>query len=156
MNRPSKSDSAHKMFAVATMVSLAVFFSRTAVCQTYWYETYQRAVELIDEGSTAAAKPLIDRLIEEHPVPISGYMLPGERFIDYLPYYQRARIQFMDGDTSGATRSLDMSEQLGAMLHDRRSRRAVERLKLDIAVHSDSPALKEPPANTIASTAGPR
>lgn len=137
---------------VSTMLATSVVLSAPAHARTYWYETYQRAVELIERGRSADAAPLVDRLIQEHPVPVSGYMLPGERFIDYLPYYQRARIQLARGDAAGAASSLDICEGFGAILRTRRSRSDLERLRREIAVVSGSRALGEAASSAIASS----
>ena len=72
MNLRSKVAAANRTLAVFTLLAVSVLFSGTALCQTYWYETYQRAVELIDEGDTIAATPLVDRLIQEHPREVAG------------------------------------------------------------------------------------
>lgn len=85
----------------------------------YWFESYERAVELIQESRPEEAKSLLSDVIEGHPVPRAAVRVPGNRFITYVPYLQQARIQFQQGNYALAARSLDVSEAFGAVAQDR-------------------------------------
>jgi len=111
-------------------VLLAVSTSATA--QTYWFENYERAVALIDDGLTNEASALLERVIRDHPLPVSCLKVPGDRCIDYIPYFQRARIQVSRGDARGASHSLDITEAFGVGMVNRRTERDVVRLRQQI------------------------
>lgn len=115
----------------------------------YWYETYELVVQLIDEGRTAEASELLAPLLQGHPAPVSGKRLPGNRFIDYLPYFQRARIQLEQGDVRGAAHSLDISEAFGAIRQNRRNHSEFQELRKTVdtrqaALRSQGPAAPVP------------
>ena len=93
----------------------------TPFAQTYWFEDYERAVALIDAGQAAEAAPVLDRVIKEHPLPVACLKVPGDRCIDYIPYFQRARIQISRGDAHGAAHSLDVTEAFGVGLTNKRT-----------------------------------
>jgi hypothetical protein len=103
-----------------------------ASAQTYWFETYQRAVEMIDDGQVVQAADLIEHLIVERPHPADRVRLPGNQFLDYLPYYQRARIEMRLGEPARASRSLDLSEAFGAIKRSRRALGELRQLRLRI------------------------
>ena len=105
-----------------------------ALAQTYWFETYDRMVTLIDEGKMSEASTLLGQLLKEHPYPISCQRIPGDRCINYLPYYQRARIQLRAGDIRRADHSLDISSAFGAVLKSKRSESAYLSLRQQIEV----------------------
>ena len=95
---------------------LALVFTVSSVeAKPYWFEKYQRAVEMIDEGQAGEAATLLNQVIKEHPKPIAALRVPGNRFIDYLPHYQQARAQVKIGDLRAAAESLSRAESLGAL-----------------------------------------
>lgn len=102
-------------------VPLAIAFLLSITCgpvlhaKPYWFETYQRAVELIDADRSEEASSMLEQLIAERPTPISGIKVPGDQFIDYLPYYQMARAQVKLGHFDEATRVLTTSESYGEL-----------------------------------------
>ncbi len=105
----------------------------TAHAQTYWFEDYERAVDMIDDGRMAEASALLERLVREHPLPQASVRVPGDRFINYLPYYQQARVQLHQGDTTAASRSLDICEAFGVAKQNRRTARQFTELRRRIA-----------------------
>lgn len=109
-----------------------------ALAQSYWFHTYERVAAMINSGRMAEAAPLLEELIQEHPYPIACLKVPGDRCIDYLPYFQRARLQIHNGDVRGAAHSLDISEAFGAVLQNRRTER--ELLNLRRRIRSMAPA----------------
>ncbi|MBI1951018.1 MAG: hypothetical protein HYS34_06620 [Acidobacteria bacterium] len=132
---------------ISILVLGAAAFTPT-LARSYWFHTYERVVALIDSGRTGEAAPLLEQLIREHPYPIACLKVPGDRCIDYLPYFQRARLQFHDGDVRGAAYSLEISEAFGAIFQNRRTERAF--LDLRRRIRSMAPAdLRGPfPATT--------
>ena len=100
--------------------------------QQYWFETYERAVDLVDNGESGRAAPMLESLIQDHPVPVSCLRVPGDRCLDYLPYFHRARVQVSQGDLRGATHSLDVEAAFGAVFRNRRTERAYTKLREDI------------------------
>ena len=56
-----------------------------------------------------------------HPYPQASMRIPGQQYIDYLPYFQLARIQYDQRDLRQASRSLDVSEAFGAVKSNKRS-----------------------------------
>lgn len=113
-------------------LALALPASRSAYAQTYWFETYERAVRMIDRGEMAEASSLLDGLMREHPYPMSGMRVPGDRSIDYLPHLQRARIHLYRGDALAAAHSLDIEEAFGAVLSNKRAARQLLRLRQQV------------------------
>lgn len=97
--------------------------------QTYWFESYQRAVQLIEAERFEDAAPLLDRLIQEHPHPEAGVRIPGNQFLDYLPYFQQARIQMERGDYQAASHSLDVCKAFGAISQNRRSLAGLKQMR---------------------------
>jgi hypothetical protein len=106
--------------------------STSATAQTYWFENYERAVALIDDGLTTEASALLERVIRDHPLPVSCLKVPGDRCIDYIPYFQRARIQVSRGDARGAAHSLDVTEAFGVGVMNKRTEKEVVRLRQQI------------------------
>jgi len=96
--------------------------SGTAHAQSYWFESYQHAVRLIDRGQVDEAATLLDQVIKDHPVPAASMRIPGDRLMDYLPYFQRARVQFHQGDYAGAAHSLDIAQAFGEDAANRQTR----------------------------------
>jgi hypothetical protein len=108
---------------IALTVAIVALSAVPAAAQSYWFEDYQRLVVLIDKGQHQEASKLLDRLVSERPFPASCVRIPGDRCIDYLPYYQRARIELALNNTRGASRSLDIEGAFGAVLRNRRTER---------------------------------
>jgi len=109
------------LLRIAVPLVLICSFFGVAQAQTYWFETYQRAVQLIDADKSAEAAPILDQLIQNHPYPQAAMRIPGQQYIDYLPYFQLARIQYDQRDLRQASRSLDVSEAFGAVMRNKRS-----------------------------------
>jgi hypothetical protein len=122
-------------------LGLMAFTPAPALAQSYWFHAYERVAAMIESGRMAEAAPLLEELIQEHPYPIACLKVPGDRCIDYLPYFQRARIQIHNDDVRGAAHSLDISEAFGAVLQNRRTER--EFLILRRRIRSMAPA--DPP-----------
>lgn len=100
-----------KTFAmVLSVLAVVVLANGSARAQSYWFETYERAVTMVDTGRLAEAMTLLDQVTKDHPLPVVGLRVPGDRFIDYLPCYQSARIQVARGDFQAATQSLNFCE----------------------------------------------
>jgi hypothetical protein len=135
---------------VLAIVALA--FLGTAHAQTYWFENYQRAVSLIDANRGAEALPLLEQVIQDHPLPQAGMRIPGYQFLDYLPYYQRARIEVQMGQYERASRSLDVSEAFGEAGSSKRSMADASRLRQQI----DSALASSDRAPALASEKLPR
>lgn len=122
---------------ISILVLWPVAFTPT-LAQSYWFTTYEKVVAMIDSGRMAEATPLLEELIQGHPCPIACLKVPGDRCIDYLPYFQRARIQLANDDVRGAAHSLDICEAFGAILQNRRTER--EFLSLRRRIRSMAPA----------------
>lgn len=118
---PRSPRSIRMLFRIALPAVLICSFIGVAHAQTYWFETYQRAVRLIDEEKTAEAAPMLDQLIQSHPFPQASLRIPGQQYMDYLPYFQLARIQHDQREYEKASRSLDVSEAFGAVKQSRRA-----------------------------------
>jgi hypothetical protein len=92
---------------------LLVLTAGTASAQTYWFETYETAVDKIEAQEQAQmeeALELLGALVAERPLPQSKMRVPGDRLIDYLPYFQKARVEMALGRYDDARKSLDASE----------------------------------------------
>jgi hypothetical protein len=101
--------------AIALTFALFPLAATPATAGNYWFEDYERATWLIDEGRAVQAAALLEQVIAKHPSPIGSFRVPGNRFIDYLPYYQRARVQVMLGELGKAAHSLDIEEAFGVV-----------------------------------------
>ena len=113
---------------LALTICAATFAPQAPAARTYWFETYQKAVELIEDGDCAQASGLLDGLIRNRPQPELAVRIPGNQYIDYVPYYQRARAQLDLGQIQDAAQSLDLSFRYGAITQTRRHARQVEKL----------------------------
>jgi hypothetical protein len=109
------------LLRIALPAVLICSFVGVAHAQTYWFETYQRAVQLIDDEKSTEAGPMLDELLQDHPFPKASMRIPGQQYMDYLPYFQLARVQYDRRDFRQASRSLDVSEAFGAVKHNKRS-----------------------------------
>lgn len=125
-----------------------------ATAQTYWFEDYQRLVIMIDKGQHQEASKLLEKIVNEHPFPIACMRIPGDRCIDYIPYYQRARIQFSMENTRGADHSLDISGAFGAVLRNRRNEKAFLQLRDQVDQRIGESA--KPLASTVVPAAKPK
>jgi len=122
---------------VVGMALVGLLLSAAALAQTYWFESYERAVQLIDKGKPEAAAPLLRSLLEERPLPQAYFKVPGNRYVTYLPYFQEARIEFSRGNLDAAARHLDIEEAFGAVLENSASRREFLELRDRIAQAQD-------------------
>jgi len=127
------------LVVVALALILSVVLSSPALAKGYWFESYQRAVELIDGERLDEASVLLEEVIREMPTPEASARIPGNRFVNYLPYYQRARIQFLQGDLEGAAHSLAISEAFGAIRSDRRVMADVQKLRAGLERETATP-----------------
>lgn len=127
--------------------------SGLAAAKDYWFESYERAVELIDDGRVQEAAPLLEEVIRQQPLPKAMYRAPGNRYINYLPYLQRARIEIVRGEFANAAHSLDVSEAFGAVTQYRRLFAALQDLRLEVAagLTRNDPGY-EPPVTLAAET----
>jgi len=133
------------LLRIAVLAVLICSFCSVAHAQTYWFETYQRAVRLIDADKAAEAAPMLDQLVQNHPYPEASMRIPGHQYLDYLPYFQLARIQYDQKDFREASRSLNVSEAFGAVKHNKRSNAHFTRLRTqldsELAVMDEEPTL---------------
>ena len=110
---------------------LLVVAATTASAQTYWFETYETAVDKIDDQEREEmedALVMIQKLVAERPFPEADVRVPGGRFVDYLPYYQQARIQLSLGNYDGARLSLRKSAAFPAIENNREAMSAVREM----------------------------
>jgi len=118
---------------VSTLVVISLLATGVASARTYWYERYLRAVDLIDSGRPGDATILLEQLIKQRPEPAVAVRLPGNQYIDYLPYYQTARAQAGLGKFLDADHALARSVEYGAIERCRRRHaRELDRLQSTI------------------------
>jgi hypothetical protein len=98
----------------------------------YWFETYERAVDLIAEGKVEEAAPLLEQLIEDHPFPRHEVRVRGSHFMNYFPYFQRARIESARGDYEAAAHSLKVCKTFGEIDLHRRTLAEFNQLQKEI------------------------
>ena len=98
-------------------MAIVILFASGSLVQAkpYWFESYQRAVQLVDAGRAEDATAALSLLIEERPTPVAAFRVPGSRFIDYLPYYQQARAHLQLGDLEAAASNLSLSDAYGTL-----------------------------------------
>ena len=108
-----------KKSMIAMILLAVVAFSGSAFAGSAWYEDYQRVQNWIEDGKIDDASSLLDTLIAKYPEPEADVRIPGDRFINYLPFYHRARIELARQDYVAASRSLQISQAFGATLRDR-------------------------------------
>jgi hypothetical protein len=119
----------HRLVRVGAVCLVLLGVAGLAQAQNYWFETYERAVELIDDNRLDRAEELLGQVIEDRPVPQSAIRVPGNRYIHYLPYFQRARIQIERGQFDLAAHNLDVSEAFGAIRFNRRRLAQFQKLR---------------------------
>jgi hypothetical protein len=79
-----------------------------------WYEDYERAVALIDEGGCSReALQLLGAAVVDKPRPRLNARTIAVQTIDYLPYYQLARAHLACGDVESARHYLETSRERG-------------------------------------------
>ena len=139
---------------VASTVAIVALGAGSAAAQSYWFEDYQRVVVMIDKGQHQEASQLLNKLVSERPFPSSCVRIPGDRCIDYLPYYQRARIELSLNDTRGASRSLDIEGAFGAVFRNRRTER--DFLQLRQQVEEITAASAQSRSSTVVPAVEPR
>ncbi|MGD8375907.1 MAG: hypothetical protein PVF68_07190 [Acidobacteriota bacterium] len=137
-----------RVLSVSLIACLAAL--STAHARSYWYESYESAVRLIDSGRLDDAAVQLGELIQEHPYPAHGVRVTGTRFIDYLPYYQRARIELARGEFAAASHSLDVADAFGAVDESRRTRADFLRLRQEVDARTANAALSQPEPATRA------
>ena len=119
-------------FLVIVLVLGSAWLFDSVEARPYWFETYERAVDLIAAGKVEEAAPLLDQLIEDHPFPRHEVRVRGSHFMNYFPYFQRARIESARGDFEAAAHSLKVCGTFGQLEQDRRSRAAFSELQEEI------------------------
>lgn len=120
------------MLGAGLVLAAVLVFTSPALADTYWFESYQRAVQMIDAGELDKATPMLEGLMKEMPTPAASARVPGNRFVNYLPYYQMARIQFQRGEFSAAAHNLDVSEAFGAVRNDRQALLDVSTMRIEL------------------------
>jgi hypothetical protein len=123
----------HRRLTAVGLCILACLLGGAAQAQYYWFESYQKAVELIDKGRLDEASALLEEVVQDHPVPNGRLRIPGGQFIAYLPYYHQARISFQQGRFENASHYLDVSEAFGEVAGNREAERSVETMRTGIA-----------------------
>jgi hypothetical protein len=123
---------AHRFVRLGAVLLVALGGATLATAQDYWFESYERAVELIEDNRLDEAEALLEQVIVDHPLPRAFVRVPGNRFIDYLPYFQRARIQLERGQYESAAHSLDVSEAFGAVTARRRQTVALREMREEV------------------------
>ncbi|MBN2134425.1 MAG: hypothetical protein JW737_01720 [Acidobacteria bacterium] len=96
---------------VVLLVVICLFSS--LVFAERWYETYERAIELIDDGNFGAAVSILNRLIAQEPSPKAGRRAYGTKYIDYFPYYYLGLCHYELKNYSQAISWLERSNQEG-------------------------------------------
>lgn len=119
------------LFAVS--LALPLLAPRAAYAQRYWFEDYEKVVQLVDMQKMDEASTLLAGLIEHHPEPVSGIRIYGDTYLDYFPYAQRARIQIHKGDAQGAAESLAICEAFGAMKKSPRGEKLLSELRRQVS-----------------------
>jgi hypothetical protein len=140
----------HRFVRLGAVLLVALGGATLVSAQSYWFETYERAVELIEDHQLDEAETLLDQVIADQPLPRAFVRVPGNRFIDYLPYFQRARIQAMRGDYESAAHSLDVSEAFGAVTARRRQTADLRALREQVYANLAQAAV--PPAKPATPT----
>ncbi|MCP3981820.1 MAG: hypothetical protein GY716_21160 [bacterium] len=127
------------VLAPFSIVLMALLLAPAAQAQSYWFETYQNAVDEIerqDRGGLEHALALLDELVAEQPVPRTKVRIPGNRRLDYLPYFQRARVQSRLGMFGEARYNLEVSEAFGAVKGNRLAMNEVREIRADLSQRS--------------------
>ena len=118
---------------VALVLGATVVAAPAARAQTYWFESYEKVVDFVDAGRYTEASAILDGVLKQQPTPIAAVRLPGARFMDYVPYFYRARIDFSLGKGKAAAHYLDVSEAFGEPTFSRECQRDTIKLKAEIA-----------------------
>ena len=138
--------SGRRLLLIAVAALGLMLVPSIAGTDSYWFESYERAARLIDAGNFDESARILDMLIQEHPAPVASLRVPGDRYIDYLPYYQRARILLQRGDTLAASHNLDICEAFGAIQQSRRTESDLKTLREQIARTESARAGQPKPA----------
>ena len=134
------------LLVIAVSLALPLLAPRTAYAERYWFETYEHAVQLVNDGRIDEASRLLGALIDEYPVPASGVRVPGDRYINYHPYFLRARIQVKKGDYLGASESLMICEAFGAIRRNSRTEKQFLELRRQISERAADMTASNSPA----------
>jgi hypothetical protein len=96
-----------------TSFLLALVLFSTADAQPAWFENYERAVRLIQDGRAAAAVPLLERAVAAHEK--EGLQVPTrpQKYIDYVPHLYLAIAHQMSGNVDKARTELALAETSG-------------------------------------------
>jgi len=148
-------------FAILSVALLCVLFigataqaKGTKESKVYWFEKYMRAVDLLESGEAADAANMLQQLIDSHPVPRNAAKVPGNQYIDYLPYYQWARAQANLGNNTAASDSLERSIDFGAIKESRRHDQELDQLQraIRLGLSPETVPSPSPAVGTVAST----
>jgi len=126
---PSRLHFIRSWMVVAIAVALLAFGATLTQAKPYWFESYQRAVQLIDADQAKEGSAILELLLQERPIPVTSLRIPGNQFIDYLPYYQQARAQAKLGQLEAASENLAVSESHGALTESNRHRKGHSELQ---------------------------
>ena len=119
------------MFSVVAIMLVSLASPQQGV--EPWYTHYQRGVELVEAGDGAAAVVELESALEARPEPALRVATDGPRYIDYLPYFQRARIQLGQGEVAAAAHSLEVAEAFGIVMFQRNTRQEFNQLRQQVA-----------------------
>ncbi len=125
------------LVVIVIVVCFCMGTTPTTFAKTYWYESYLRAVDMIDAGRLQEASSFLDNSMRNHPVPETAISVPGDLLIDYLPYYQLARIEIGQGDEPAARKALAESLRFGAITESRRHVDGLDELRRTINAASN-------------------
>lgn len=79
-----------------------------------WYEDYERAVELIEDGQCSReALQLLGAAVVDKPKPRRNARTIAVKTIDYLPYFQLARAHLACGEADSARHYIEESRRRG-------------------------------------------
>lgn len=96
--------------------------------QRLWYEHYELAIELLDEGNHQQALEHLQSAVAERSEPGLGLRTYGLHYVDYLPYLHLAVASFMTGDGEQGWQHLERSREAGFAERSDRGRKLLEAL----------------------------
>lgn len=95
-----------------TSLLVALLLS-TSAAQPAWFESYERAVRLIQEGQAAAAVPLLESALAARGKEALQTPTRPQQYIDYLPHLYLAIAHQMSGNVEKARKELALAEDSG-------------------------------------------
>ncbi len=101
--------------SVLLMCVIFYFSLSSVLLAEKWYESYDRALELIEDGNYGSAVSILNRLIISEPEPDENKRTYGTNFIEYYPYYYMGLCYYQQKNYSQAVTWLSMSKQKGAV-----------------------------------------